>query len=300
MFIVTSIAAVFLTLTGSNPAVAAEVPLDLPPLPLLLERLDRVAGLYRSGALDFTCVESVRVNRRRKGTYDYIYKVTDGKLEDHHISRELGKGSELLAAPRGVPDGIARPSLWTGLFYKVRQPHIRYAISGREVVLGRPTLRVTFEPAPGKPIIKDVNDWIGTAWIDAETYQVIKVVARDAARYADYRELLERHERELQRYEEAMELREKGEPRPEAPRPLTFEIATYSSWFGYVKNGMRFPTQVRTERRRYLLPGEDVDDPQDGYRVFLVVQSFDKYRFFGVRSEEQVTGIVFGRDRRTD
>jgi hypothetical protein len=193
-----------------------------------------------------------------------------------------------------VPDGIARPSLWTGLFYEVRQPYFRYEIAGRQVVLGRSTIRVTFEPAPGKQIIKDVNDWMGSAWVDAETFQVVKVVARDAAQHADYRELLERYERKVRRYEEALEQLEEGDPKPKQPRPFTIEMATYSSWFGHVKNGMRFPTEVHTERRRYLVPDEEVDDPGAGHRIFLVVQTFDKYRFFSVRSEEQVTGIVLG------
>ena len=71
-------------------------------------------------------------------------------------------------------------------------------------------------------------------------------MARDAADYADYRELLERHQREVRQYTGALEHLEEGDPKPEAPRPFTIEMATYSSWFGYVKNGMRFPTEVRT------------------------------------------------------
>jgi hypothetical protein len=31
-------------------------------------------------------------------------------------------------------------------------------------------------------------------------------------------------------------------------------LTTYTSLFGEVKNGVRFPTEVRTECRRYLLP----------------------------------------------
>ena len=102
------------------------------------------------------------------------------------------------------------------------------------------------------------------------------------------------HEREVHRYEQALALLEKGDPKPDRPQPFTFEITTYSSWFGLVKNGMRFPTEVRSERRRYLLPDEGIDDPEAGHRVFLVVQSFDKYRFYSVRSEEEVTGVVLG------
>ena len=287
-----SAAAVLLVLAGSM--AHGEAPAEPPSLPLLLERLDRVAGLYRSGSLDFTCVESIEVDRKRRGKYDYIYKVTDGHLEDRHIPRALGKRSQLLRTPKGVPDGIARPSLWTGLFYEVRRPYVRFGITGHEVVLGRSTIRVTFEPTPGKSIVKDVNDWIGTAWVDAETFQVVKVVARDAARQADYLELLDRHKREVRRYEEALAVLRKGDPKPRKPQSLTFEMTTYSSWFGLVKNGMRFPTEVRSERRRYLLPDEEIDDPGAGHRIFMVIQKFDKYRFFSVRSEEQVTGVVFG------
>ena len=104
--------------------------------------------------------------------------------------------------------------------------------------------------------------------------------------------LTSKHVRE---YEEAVALRGKGDPKPEKPKPRKFEMTTYSTVFGYVRNGMRFPTEVRTERREYLVPGDDIDDPKAGHRMFLVLQTFDRYRFFGVRTAEQVTEIVLGQ-----
>ncbi len=274
-------APLFLVLAGT-----ADSPAENLPLPTLLERLNRTAGLYRSGALDFTCVETVDFNRRRD-KYDYIYKLTDGVLEDHHVPRALGRRKELLQRPSSVPGGIERPSLWTGVFAEVRQAYNRYRVLGREVVLGRSTILVTFEPIPGKPLIEEVNDWTGTAWVDEETFQIVKIVASEARLHADHVNLLERYE--------ALKRQAKQEPKREEPKPFRFEMITYSTLFGYVKNGMRFPTEVRTERRKYLLPGDDIDDPRAGHRVFLVVQTFDKYRFFSVRTEEQVNQIVLGQ-----
>ena len=187
----------FLVLAGTT--TPADSPAENLPLSTLLERLDRVAGLYHSGALDFTCVETVDYPNRNRDWYDYIYKVTDGVLEDHHVPRGLGKGSELLDQPRNVPDGIARPSLWTGVFMEVRQAYNRYEIVGREVVLGRPTILVSFEPAPGK-IIDQVNDWIGTAWVDEATFQIVKVVAFEARRRAMYLKLLDQYEQAGREY----------------------------------------------------------------------------------------------------
>ena len=283
----------FLVLAGTT--TPADSPAENPPLSTLLERLDRVAGLYRSGALDFTCIETVDYPNRRRDKYDYIYKVNDGVLEDHHVPRGLGNGSKLLDQPKGVPDGIARPSLWTGVFMEVRQDYNRYEIAGREVVLGRPTTLVSFEPMPGK-IIDQVNDWIGTAWVDEETFQIVKIVAFEARRHAKYLKLLDQYEQAGREYEEAVALRGKEDPKPEKPKPKEFEMTTYSTLFGYVRNGMRFPTEVRTERREYLVPGDDIDDPKAGHRMFLVLQTFDRYRFFGVRTAEQVTQIVLGQN----
>ena len=93
-----------------------------------------------------------------------------------------------------------------------------------------------------------------------------------------------------------MASRGKKDPKPKKPKPRDFETTTYSTLFGYVRNGMRFPTEVRTERREYLVPGDDIEDPKAGHRMFLVLQTFDKYRFFAVRTEEQVTQIVLGQD----
>ena len=282
MVIRTLAAPLFLVLAGT-----ADSPAENLPLPMLLERLNRTAGLYHSGALDFTCVEAVDFNRKRE-KYDYIYKLTDGVLEDHHVPRALGKKKELLERPSSVPGGLERPSLWTGVFAEVRQAYNRYSILGREVVLGRSTILIAFEPMPGKPLIDEVNDWTGTAWVDVETFQIVKVVAFDARLRVDHRNLLERYE--------ALKRQADLEPKREDPKPFKFEMTTYSTLFGYVKNGMRFPTEVRTERRQYLLPGDDVDDPKAGHQMFLVVQTFDKYRFFNVRTEEQVTQIVLGQD----
>ena len=79
--------AVPLLLLLATTAAPAESPAETSPLPPLLERLDRVAGLYHSGALDFTCVETVDYKGRRRDWYDYIYKVTDEGLEDVHVPR---------------------------------------------------------------------------------------------------------------------------------------------------------------------------------------------------------------------
>jgi hypothetical protein len=282
----------FLVLAGTT--MPADSPGANPPLSTLLERLDRVAGLYRSGALDFTCVETVDYPNRNRDKYDYIYKVTDGVLEDHHVLRGLGKGSELRDWPKGVPDGIGRPSLWTGVFMEVRQAYNHYEIVGHAVVLGRPTILVSFEPLPGK-IIHQVNDWIGTAWIDEATFQIVKIVAFEARQHARYLNLLDQYEQAGRKYEEAVAHHGKNDPKPEKPKLREFEMTTYSTLFGYVRNGMRFPTEVRTERRAYLVPGDRIEDPRAGHRMFLVLQSFDKYRFFSVRTAEEVTEIVLGQ-----
>ena len=59
MIVDVRIPAALAVLVLAGPAMPAGPPISSPPLAVLLERLDRVAGLYHSGALDFTCIETV-------------------------------------------------------------------------------------------------------------------------------------------------------------------------------------------------------------------------------------------------
>jgi len=61
------------------------------------------------------------------------------------------------------------------VFGAARQKLHRYQILGEDTALGRTALKLRFEPIP--PYREELNSWFGTAWIDRETSQLLRVEA---------------------------------------------------------------------------------------------------------------------------
>lgn len=220
-----------------------------PGLEVVLERLARVAELYRDEALSFTCDESIQYSAGRTASlhrFRYIYVASAGELQDR---RELigksatGRVLDSAGAPNPIhdlPGMLLRPYSWVFVFAPQNQRHYRYAVEGVTRVLGTATLRVRFEALP--PYVRDVNEWSGTAFVDRVTFQPARVEAHHVSEGAS------------------------GPVR-------------YTTDFDLVESDMRFPGQVRI---RSEIPR------------YSVVQTYKRYRFFGVRTREEIQRFVLG------
>ena len=252
-------------------------------LTIALERLDRVAQLYRDTALRFTCREMIEERLRGSSTsesfeFDYVYVYDDREgLKDYRL--RLGPGPRREVRLQDLPIGqfLERAYSWAFLFRSAVRRHFRYEMGEPETVLGREALRIEFRPLP--PYQHGVNDWAGTAWIDARTYQILRV------------EALPPEEFEVRR-----QFREQLVPvastiRPREQRRYIFgQIITD---FSVERNGMRFPGRVEIVRSAWTpLSGR----PQNRARetpILHVEQSYSDYRFFAVHSEAEIHGLVF-------
>lgn len=270
---------VLILLLIAGPAGPIEAEEMTPRLLALLERLSRAATLFHDSALEFSCDEQIVWERfgrpSGRANFEYIFAYDEqGELEDYRTNVTARKRKK---APRevnpensGVPTYVRSAYLWILTFHESRHSSHAYRITGEEVLHGAPTIKIAFDPIP--PYRPRFNDWFGTAWIDPEMAQIVRVVA--------YRHEDEETRRLLDAAREGGEL-EKGQ----------YELRTITTDFTEMKNGLRFPSSIRIEKARYL--GKNRKRLDEHKKVFLEVeQTFTGYRFFSVRSAEEIRDFI--------
>lgn len=271
------IAVTFLTAAGSS-IWPAHDPSDR-RLAGILRRLTRVARLYRDTALKFACNEQVssRGLGRRTFTYGYVYEYD--RAEGFRDYRE-----QLTYVPPdkrdlGPPHFLKRAYSWAFLFSPGEQGWHHYWLvadqDDGEEALGRPAIKIRFEPNP--PVVDGINQWYGHAWVDAETYQILKVESIHARDHNVYT-----------RFQAA--LAEAARTGRQTRKPFLFD--TYLTEFTVEKNGMRFPGRVVIERRRYQIVNPHSMKKYRAVRIFRIDQRYTDYRFFSIRTAEEILEIV--------
>lgn len=120
------------------------------------------------------------------------------------------------------------------------------------------------------------NAWFGTAWIDRDSFQLLRVEAYEPEHHAR-RQAFERARKEAALHRDV--------------EPSDHQFRRFEIEFGVVENGMRFPSRVTIEERRYRLPF-DIDVDSTGTRVWTVEQEYKRYRFYSTRAEQQIWEFV--------
>lgn len=258
----------------------------------LLSRLDRVASLYRDNALKFSCREKIvyrpsLLNKKahqnaRQGAgglilkLEYIYEYNDeGHLSDYRTRRGSKKKvhDEVDPADLGVPLSLKRAYSWVFIFERAKWRMYDYTIEGHEQALGRDAIRMAFSPI--EPITHDLNDWYGTAWIDEKTSQLLRVSAMKANQWDEK----ERLEQDFSSGDDSAEV---------------YEFASIQTEFTVEENGMRFPGEVEINNSRYRIRRVGARRTTEEEPVYRVSQSYRNYRFFGVKTYDQIRQIVAG------
>jgi len=272
-------------LVTTGAAVPPEAGNDGARLTVLLDRMKRVATLYRDLALKFECTEAIQY--RVSGSEDwnpptgyvklsYLYERDDeGRLQDCRMWPKsiTNAGNYRCVAPAEykVPLYLNNAYSWIFVFLDVRQPWHEFRIHGDDKALGRPAVVVDF--APRGMIRAEFNDWYGRAWIDRDTYQFLRVEAYLPDDFKAKQEL------------EQARLRP---PKADEEGP-NFEIESVVTEFGEVRNGMRFASRVLLRRSRYLWE----TDYKEKVSI-QVEQTYTRYRFYDVATSEAIQKIVKG------
>lgn len=265
------------TATPVEKAAPAEIAAGLDAL---LDRLRRVAGLYHDTALQFASDEEISATGLREPCrfeYIYVYSASQG-LRDFRTLPGARHPREVDPGGYPIPQFLRRAYSWVFVFAASARKHHRYAIAGEDEALGRPAIKVTFEPIP--PFRRDVNEWFGTAWVDRETFQILKVEALQR----------EEHGKQVELEKDLASPAGSGRVRP---RHRSIERVTTE--FSVEKNGMRFPGKASIVRTEFTVPGAAA--PVDESLVYRVEQSYSNYRFFHVRSRDEIRAIVSGPSR---
>jgi hypothetical protein len=264
---------------GAGPCAAGPSGEGGPELERILDRLARVAALYRDNALRFAVRETIYYHGhagRKSWEFDYVYRHDHERgLEEFRLKHRYGEGRRIKPKDIVQVDDIDVPSLvlrtysWAFLFETAQRDRFRFELLGPDEVFGRPAQRVSFE---GLPPFSEGNQWVGTAWVDAETTQLLRVEARRTNEHTVWQG--------YQRALAALEALGPGQP----PEPTYHSVETITTDFTEEKNGMRFPGEVRIERRGYDVPG----NARTGIRAYLVRQVYRDYRFFSIRTREEI------------
>jgi len=240
---------------------------DRDELSLLLDRLAANAALYRTRALRFTSSETIRwsgdgqAGRARFG-YVYVFDEAEGFEEYRTRDRKTARKrvpKRVRPEAHGVQVYLNNAYLWCFTFRAERQERHSYSILGTETVAGIEAIKIRFIPIP--PLIKQVNDWYGTAWVDPKTAQPLKVEVFSAPDWVK-RKMLQNG------------------------RPLldNFELRRITSYFGERLDGLAMPSRVELRDEKYVLANS-------GYRKtvsYEVDQVYSNYRSFGVSAKEKM------------
>jgi hypothetical protein len=252
--------------------------------PDVLHRLAGISWLYSDTALRFTCSEAITAVPGGTHHFEYIYvHGPDGKLRDYRTRAGSRSGRAIDIAAARLPRWLAQAYCWAFIFGPKRWSLFRYELQGESEALGRPAFLVRFEPSG--PQEKDVNDWYGTAWIDRQTLQLLRVEAQTPESFYQRKAF----EKELT----------VASATPPKSAPAYFYIESVATDFAIEKNGMRFPSDVLIEKSRFRVPGRR-GKPFDTTLVYRVRQSYSDYRFFSVRSTEEIRSILSGQPTDTD
>lgn len=263
-------------------------------LQTVLRRMARTASLFRDSALEFACQEKISwrgAGQPGRATFEYVFVYDDEKgFQDYRTAPFLGKRrkapKEISPDDQGVPWYLRSAYLWVFVFRDSRQHLHRYRLAGEERVLGVQAVKIEFEPI--LPIHAKLNDWYGTAWVDPELGQLLKVVAFSPSDY-----------KTKKMWEDYRSADITDEARAE------FGIIT--TLFTQERNGLRFPGKVTLEHVRYhgqrgvrVIKKEDdrlVEKEKSGSRarkitLLRVEQTYRKYQFFSVRTAEEIESYI--------
>jgi len=250
-----------------------------------LARLSRVAELYRDSALGFACQETIVATGASSHRIQFAYifiKDESGRLRDFRTWRTgttaNERGQEVDPRDYKVPRYLASAYLWAFVFRSDRQPAYRFTLIGDDTALGRPAVKIKF--VPQAPIHKGVNDWAGFAWVDRDTSQILKF---ESYTPADWNKKVRRD----------ADLVAAGSRDPhEVGGPYLIDRIVTD--FGFVTNGMRFPSHVEMTTTRATVLFDRPDDALRERVLETVVQDYSKFEFFSVRTSDAITRFVNG------
>jgi hypothetical protein len=256
--------------------------------------MDRASYLYLDTALRFACTETiVESGTGTKPVHRFEYLFVYDKEHGFQDYRMLRLGKDRLPvnpADFGVGLFLERAYMWVLLFNRTRQEKYHYEILGLDMIDEVTTVQLRFRPIA--PYQEGINDWIGTAWVDPSTYQIVKVEAMKAADFEAFMEMQKRAREvdPLPKQGSSRRQSEESRPAPEEGAGRFQRVEGAATKFSVLKNGMRFPGEVKLVSTLYFLSPKS-HQPEEVSRIESK-QSYTKYSFYAVRTSEEVQRLL--------
>lgn len=243
----------------------------------LLAALALRAETYEASQLRFVCEETLirssfktgsgRLSDQDVGRFDYLLgRTSSGEIVERRRPLEKKGSSRWKDLKLSHP----QPYRWTLLFSRHNQQLFNYRLAGQEVVHFRLVTVIEFDAILPFTDGTDITQWSGTAYIDAESLDVLRVEAAPPGQQI-------RLEAATRDYHQAFRLM--GIPLRRRPRVHVHEVD-----LTYQKDGLRLPTLVMTQRYTATNIEERSLHKQ-------VMQIFTDYQLFQVETDEKLREI---------
>lgn len=245
----------------------------------LLDKLAARAELYRKNTLGFTCREVVLVTtynvqttayrKSESTTYDYLFEQKrHGKLREFR-ERLVLKGDGTFKRRRAEFDPPLPPAYrWTSIFSRKNRGRFHFRPAGQVVRAYRLLNIINFVGTSPNPGGTEISGWSGQMAIDEKTLNLWSITAEPSGQNV-------RLEVEIRKYNKAFAIA----GIPLASRPHGWEL---SVTFGLDERGLSYPTEQKLSETS-LSRGQRMNVK------YKTTFRYERYRFFGVGVESEVT-----------
>ncbi|MFQ5701552.1 MAG: hypothetical protein ACE5HU_06895 [Acidobacteriota bacterium] len=246
----------------------------------LLERLADRADLYRKSALGFTCrevvlqtkydIETSGYRKSSRTMYDYLFeRRPNGKLRELR-ERLVDKGNGKIKRRRADFDPPVPPAyMWSSIFARENRGRFHFRPAGQVVRAYRLLNIINFIGTAPNPGGAKISGWSGQVAVDEKTLNLWSVRAEPSGQDV-------RLEVEIRRYNKAFAIA--GVPLASRPHGWRLDVT-----FGFELKGLSYPTEQ-------VLSMTSLSRSQRMNVEKKISFRYERYRFFGVGVEAEVTG----------
>jgi hypothetical protein len=237
------------------------------------------AKRYDNYALRFLCTETHRnidysrsageAKGEKETPYGYLLELDPKNVRYDVVRQTLDKDGQPTGEKK-IDLKCPEPYLWSLLFLPTLSSNIRFHYLGREVQNYRLTHVVSFEGAGARVEGRDVREWTGTAWVEENTGNLVRIEARPCFQN-------ERMHAVWQEFSQSfgiIGIKTKS-------RPHGYILAQL---FDYERDGLLFPTRLDLAEFVWVGLNEEALDSR-------LVLTYSDYRFFKSEAQETIPPI---------
>jgi hypothetical protein len=241
------------------------------------------AKRYDNYALRFLCTETHRnidysrsageAKSEKETPYGYLLELDPKNVHYDVVRQTLDKDGQPTGEKK-IDLKCPEPYLWSFLFLPTLRSNMRFHYLGREVQNYHLTHVVSFEGSGAHADGRDIREWSGTAWIEENTGNIVRIEARPCFQ----KERMVAVWQEFSQSFGIIGIKTKS-------RPHGYILAQL---FDYERDGLLFPTRLDLAEFVWVGMNEEALDTR-------LVLTYSDYRFFKSEAQETIPPLPSGQ-----